>query len=73
MFSSGSRCFTMYHNVLDAFLDVLLCLTMFYDVERVAQRSALDRDNAIGIGNNSAEITNDTAGIVDIAANVIPC
>ena len=34
-FTSGSRClwrFTMYHNVLKVFHDVLLCLTMFYDV-----------------------------------------
>ena len=32
-----------------------------------------DRDNTAGIGANSAEIRNDAAGIVDIAANVIPC
>ena len=31
-FTSGSRCFTMYHNVWHVFHDVLLCLTMFYDV-----------------------------------------
>ena len=48
----------MYHNVLHVFHDVLLCLTIFYDVQRVAQRSAAtdrlrDRDNAAGIGNNS--------------------
>ena len=34
-FTSGSRCFTC-----DVFHNVLLCLTMFYDVYRVAQRSA---------------------------------
>ena len=28
------------HDVLHVFHDVLLCLTMFYDVQRVAQRSA---------------------------------
>ena len=32
-----------------------------------------DRDNAPGIGENSAEIGDDAAGIVDIAAKVIPC
>ena len=32
-----------------------------------------DRDNAAGIGDNSTEIGDDTAGIVDIATNVIPC
>ena len=32
-----------------------------------------DRDNAAGIGNNSAEIGDGAAGIVDITANVIPC
>ena len=31
-----------------------------------------DRDVA-GIGNNSAEIGDDAAGIVDTAAKVIPC
>ena len=44
----------MYHNVLHVFHDVLLCLTMFYDVLRVAQRSATadrlrDHDNTAGI------------------------
>ena len=67
----------MYHNVLHVFHDVLLCLTMFY-VLRVAQRLAAadclrDRDNAVGIGDNSAEIGDGSVGIVDIAANVIPC
>ena len=32
-----------------------------------------DRDNAAGIGDNSAENGDGAAGIVDIAANVIPC
>ena len=32
-----------------------------------------DRDNAAGIGVNSAEIGDGGAGIVDIAANLIPC
>ena len=32
-----------------------------------------DRDNAAGIGDNYAEIGDDTVGIVDIAAKVFPC
>ena len=32
-----------------------------------------DHDYAAGIGNNSTELGDDTAGIVDIAAKVIPC
>ena len=32
-----------------------------------------DRNNASGIGDNSAEIDDDAAGIVDIAAKVITC
>ena len=31
-----------------------------------------DRDNAAGIANNSTEIGDDAAGIIDIAAKVIP-
>ena len=43
----------MYHNVLNVFHDVLLCLIMFYDVLRVVQQSAVanrlrDRHNAAG-------------------------
>ena len=72
MFYDVSQCFMMYHNVLHVFHDVLLCLTMFYDVrhatigDRVAADRLRDRDNA-------AEIGDGAAGIVDIAANVIPC
>ena len=29
-FTSGSQCFTMYHNVSHVFYDILLCLTMLY-------------------------------------------
>ena len=36
-------------------------------------RAAADRDSAAGIGDNSAEIGVGAAGIVGIAANVIPC
>ena len=32
-----------------------------------------DRDNSTGIGDNSAEVGDGPAWIVDIAANVIPC
>ena len=32
-----------------------------------------DRNNTAGTGDNSAEIGNDVVGIIDIAANVIPC
>ena len=32
-----------------------------------------DRDNAAGIGDNSVEIGDGAAVIVDITANVIPC
>ena len=73
----------MYHNVLQVFHDVLLCLSMFSESsndrhrrigERAAADSLRDRDNSAGIGDNSAGISNnsDAAGIVDIAAKVIP-
>ena len=48
--------------------------------DRVAADRLRDRDDAAGIGDNSAEIGDNSAeigdgveGIVDIAANVIPC
>ena len=44
---------------------------------RIGDRAAADhlgdRDKIGGIGENSAEILDDAAGIVDITANVIPC
>ena len=47
---------------------------------RIDARAAADRESAIGIcdnsaeiGDNSAEIGDGAAGIVDIAPNVIPC
>ena len=79
---SGSQCFTMYHNVLQVFHDVLLCLTMFSESRndrhqaidnRAAANCLRDRDNSAGISNNSAEIGDDIAGIVDNATKVIPC
>ena len=41
--------------------------------DRAAADRLRDRDNSAGIGNNSAEIGDGAAGIVYIAANVIPC
>ena len=52
----------MYHNVLHVFHVVLLCLASRTTIGVAASAAAdrlMDRDNA--------------AGIVDIAANVIPC
>ena len=53
----------MYHNVLHVFHDVLLCFMMFSESlndrrRRIGDRTAADRlrdrDNATGIGDNSA-------------------
>ena len=41
--------------------------------DRAAAACLRDRDNAAGIGDNSAEINDGAAGIVDISANVIQC
>ena len=41
--------------------------------DSVAADCLRDRDNAAGIGANSAEIDDGAAGIVDISANVITC
>ena len=41
--------------------------------DRAVNDRLMDRYNAAGIGNNSAEIGDGAAGIFDIAANVIPC
>ena len=41
--------------------------------DRAASESLRDRNNAAGIGDNSAEIGNAATGTVDIAANVISC
>ena len=46
-------------------------VTLF--LEEKFQRGFRDRENAAGIGDNSAETGDGTAGIVDIAAIVIPC
>ena len=62
------------HDVLQVFHDVLRCLVSRATIGIAAARR--DRENAAGIGDNSAvsaEIGDDAAGIVDIAAKVIPC
>ena len=41
--------------------------------DRAAADLLRDRDNVAGIGDDSAEIGDDTTGIVDIAAKVTPC
>ena len=41
--------------------------------DRAAADRLRDRNNAAGSGDNSTEISDGPAGIVDIAANVIPC
>ena len=46
---------------------------MMFSKSRPAADRLRDCDNAAGIGNNSAEIGDGAAGIVNIAANVIPC
>ena len=71
----------MYLNVLQLFHNVLLCSMIFREWRndrrrRIDDRAAADRlkdrDNAAGIGNNSAEISDDAAGIIDITAKVTP-
>ena len=52
----------------------VLCLASHATIDyRTATDRLRDHDKAAGIGDNSAEIGNDVAGIVDIATNVIPC
>ena len=85
VFHNVSRVFhdvlLVVHDVLHEF-HVLLCFMMFREshndrCRRIGNRAAADRlrdrDNAAGIGDNSAEISDCAAGIVGIAANVIPC
>ena len=59
-----SWCFTMFNKVL-------WCLTSRATIGVVDRLR--DHDNAAGIGNNLTEIGDGAAGIVDIAANMIPC
>ena len=65
----------MFYNVLHVFHDVLLCLMMLSESHndrrrRIGARAAIDR---LRDRDNSAEIGDGAAGIVDIAANEIPC
>ena len=46
---------------------------MFNNVSQCLVSRLRGRDNAAGICDNSAEIGDDAAGIVDIYAKVIPC
>ena len=69
MFFDVSQCFTMYHNVLQVFHDVLLCFMMFSKLRNDRHRRP---PSASGIGDNSAEIGDDGAGIV-IATKVSTC
>ena len=56
------------------FNNVLLCLASCATIGDGAAADRLrDRDNVAGIGDNSGEIGDGAAGIVDIAANVTPC
>ena len=56
------------------FNNVLWCLASRATIGDSAAADRLrDRDNGAGISDNYAEIGDGGAGIVDIAANVIPC
>ena len=72
----------MYHNLLNLFHDVLLCFMTFSEScndrrhrigDCAAKDRLRDRANAAGIGDDFAEIGDGAVGIIDIAANVIPC
>ena len=85
--ASVSWCFTScFHDVSQCFTSVSWCFTIFNNVlwclvsratiiiaTSAAADHLRDRENATGIGDNSAEIGNDATGIIDIAAKVIPC
>ena len=70
------------HDVLLVVHDVSQCFMMFYcfmmfsescnDQCRRIGNHLKDRDNDAGIGDNSAEISDDAIGIVYIAAKVTP-
>ena len=65
----------MFYNVLHVYHDVLLCFMMLSESRndrrrRIGTRAAVDR---LRDRDNSAEIGDGAAGIIDIAANVIPC
>ena len=62
----------MFHNVLQVLHDVLLCLVSRTTISIAASATTRPPITA-GIGDNSAEIGDDTSGIVDVAAKVNPC
>ena len=86
---SVSWCFTTFHDVSQCLTRVSWCFTIFNNVSQYLVSHATigltkysdsqsanhlrDRDNAAGIGNNSAEIGDDAAGIVYITVKVISC
>ena len=59
----------MFNNVLQC----LVSHTMIGIVGQAAANHLRDRNNATAIGNNSTEIGDDAAGIVNITTKVIPC
>ena len=68
------RCITMFYMYFIMFYYVLWCLASRATIGGTTSATAdrlRDRDNAAGISDNSTGI-GDAAGIVDIAANVIP-
>ena len=86
-FTSGSWCLMTFQDVSQCFTSVSWCFTMFNIFQCLVSHATIgiaasataratdrlrDRDTT-GIDDNSAEIGKDTAGIVDIAAKVIPC
>ena len=71
----------VFQDVLQVFNNVFRCLVSCATIgDCTATNYLRDRYNATeicyyaaGIGDNSAEVSNDAAWIVDIAAKVIPC
>ena len=61
-------CFMMFYYVLQCFM--MLSESRNDRRRRISARAAVDR---LRDRDNSTEISDGTAGIVDIAANVIPC
>ena len=62
----------MYHNGLQVFHDVLRCLVSHATIGIAASATARTPIAAVII-DNSSEISDDAAEIVNITAKVIPC
>ena len=62
-------CFTMFNNILRC----LVSHAMIGIVTSATANHFRDSNNAAGIGDNAAEIDDDTPGIVDITGKVIQC